>query len=78
MRAYNLGTGHGVSVLQLVETFAAVNGVAVPYEIAERRAGDIAACWADASRARQELGWQAKRSLADMCRDAWRFEQRNT
>ena len=78
VRVYNLGTGQGVSVLQLVETFAAVNGVAVPYEIAQRRAGDIAACWADASRARQELGWQAKRSLADMCRDAWRFEQGNT
>ena len=77
VRVVNLGTGQGVSVLQLVETFAAVNNVAVPYEIVGRRAGDIAACWADASRARQELGWQAKRTLADMCRDAWRFEQGN-
>jgi UDP-glucose 4-epimerase len=71
---YNLGMGQGTSVLQLIRTFEATNGVQVPYEIVGRRPGDIATCYADVSKARQQLGWTAKRNVADMCRDAWRFE----
>lgn len=71
---YNLGTGKGTSVLELVKTFEKVNGVKIPYEIVNRRPGDIAVCYADVSKAKKELGWVAKRSLEDMCRDAWRFE----
>lgn len=73
---YNLGTGKGTSVLELVETFKRVNGVDVPFVIAERRPGDIAVCFADPSKAYKELGWKAERSLEDMVRDAWRFEER--
>lgn len=72
---YNLGTGQGTSVLQLVKTFAEVNGVDVPYIIVDRRPGDIAECYADISKARRELNWTARRGLAEMCRDAWRFEK---
>lgn len=71
---YNLGTGQGTSVLQLLKAFQEANGLDVPYEIVERRSGDIAECYADASKAERELGWTAKRSLLDMCRDAWNFE----
>ena len=72
---YNLGTGKGTSVLELIAAFQRVNQVEIPYRIVERRPGDLAACWADASKARDELGWTAERSLEDMCRDAWRFER---
>jgi len=72
---YNLGTGQGTSVLQLVKAFKEANGIEVPYEIVARRPGDIAECYADASKAERELGWTAKRDLVDMCRDAWRFEK---
>ncbi|WP_081962941.1 UDP-glucose 4-epimerase GalE [Desulfosporosinus sp. HMP52] len=72
---YNLGTGKGASVLQLVHEFEKVNSIYVPYEIEARRPGDIPECYADASKAQRELGWKAKRNLEDMCRDAWRFEQ---
>ena len=74
---YNLGTGKGVSVLTLVKTFEEVNGVTVPYVITERRPGDIAACYADATKAKEELGWEAKLDLAKMCEDAYRFLQKN-
>lgn len=74
---YNLGTGHGTSVLELVQAFEEANGINVPYEIVERRSGDIAICYADASKAEEELGWVAKRDLVEMCRDAWRFEKNN-
>jgi UDP-glucose 4-epimerase len=73
---YNLGTGKGTSVLELVETFKKVNGVDLPFVIAERRPGDIPVCFADPSKAYKELGWKAERSLEDMVRDAWRFEER--
>jgi len=73
---YNLGTGKGKSVLQLLKTFEEVNKIDVSYEIAARRLGDIAECYADVSKAEHELGWKAKRSLEDMCRDVWRFELR--
>ncbi len=71
---YNLGTGQGTSVLQLVVAFEQVNNIEVPYEIVDRRPGDIAECYADVSKAKRELNWTAKRGIAEMCRDAWRFE----
>ncbi|MED3662062.1 UDP-glucose 4-epimerase GalE [Ureibacillus terrenus] len=74
VHVYNLGTGKGTSVLELVHAFEKANGIKVPYEIVERRPGDIAICYADASKAERELGWKAKRDIIDMCRDAWRFE----
>ncbi|HOA20186.1 MAG TPA: UDP-glucose 4-epimerase GalE [Sedimentibacter sp.] len=72
---YNLGTGQGTSVLQLIHAFEEVNNIKVPYEIVGRRPGDIASCYADASKAERELGWKAKRGIKEMCRDAWRFEK---
>ena len=72
---YNLGTGRGYSVLEMADTFARVNNCRVPYEITARRPGDIARCWADASKAREILGWQTRYSVEDMCRDAWRWQQ---
>jgi len=71
---YNLGTGRGTSVLELVHTFMRVNDLDVPYEIVGRRPGDIATCFADASKAERELKWKAELGLEDMVRDAWRFE----
>ena len=72
---YNLGTSQGTSVLQLIMAFEEANDIDVPYEITDRRPGDIAECYADASKAERELGWKSKRELVDMCRDAWRFEK---
>ncbi|KAF1019842.1 MAG: UDP-glucose 4-epimerase [Paracidovorax wautersii] len=76
-RAYNLGTGQGVSVLQIVGTFEAVTGQKVPYRVVPRRAGDLAAFWADAAKAEAELGWRATHTLDDMMRDAWRWQSGN-
>ncbi|MFY7834926.1 MAG: UDP-glucose 4-epimerase GalE [Novosphingobium sp.] len=75
LSVWNLGTGNGHSVLDLVRTFEAVNGVAVPYKIAPRRPGDVASCYAGPDLAREELGWVAQRDLADMCSSAWAFEK---
>ena len=72
---YNLGTGRGISVLELVHAFEEANGLKVPFEIVPRRAGDIASCYADASKAEQELGWKASRGIVEMCRDSWNFEK---
>lgn len=74
---YNLGTGEGTSVLQLLKAFEEANKVKILYEIVERRAGDIAECYSDTRKAQDELGWKAKRNLIEMCRDAWRFEKNN-
>jgi len=74
--AVNLGTGSGASVLDLVETFERVNGVKVPYDIAPRREGDIAVCYADVSKAARLFGWRAELSVEDMCRDAWNWEKK--
>ena len=74
---FNLGTGTGYSVLDMVHTFVEVNQVAVPYVIAPRRPGDIATCYADPAKSAQILGWKAEKSLADMCRDAWNWQSRN-
>ena len=73
----NLGTGSGTSVLQMVAAFEQANGVAIPYVIAPRRPGDIAACWADPARAEQLLQWRAERTLAQMCADGWRWQRQN-
>lgn len=75
VQIYNLGTGQGTSVLQLLHAFEEATGVTIPYEITGRRAGDIAVSYADATKAERELGWRTKRNLAAMCRDAWRFQQ---
>jgi len=74
---YNLGTGRGTSVLELVNAFMKVNDIDVPYEIVGRRPGDIATCFADASNAEKELGWKAELGIEEMVRDAWKFEQNN-
>lgn len=74
---YNLGTGRGTSVLELVNTFMKVNDVDVPFEIVGRRPGDIATCFADASKAERELNWKAELGIEEMVRDAWKYEQNN-
>lgn len=74
---YNLGTGKGSSVLDLVETFKKVNNVEVPYVVAPRRAGDIPECYANADKAFKELGWRAEKNVEDMCRDSWNFYLKN-
>ena len=70
---YNLGTGTGYSVLDMVKAFEASTGKTVPYKIAPRRAGDIATCYADPKKAKEELGWSAELTLEDMCKDSWRY-----
>lgn len=75
IEAYNLGTGKGYSVLDVVNMFEKVTGATVPYRIVDRRPGDIASCYADPSKAERELHWKAEKTLADMCRDAWRWQQ---
>ena len=70
---YNLGTGTGYSVLDMVKAFENSTGKAVPYKIAPRRAGDIATCYADPKKAKEELGWSAEKTLDDMCKDSWRY-----
>ncbi len=77
VQIYNLGTGVGYSVLDLVNAFEKATGIKVPYRIAERRTGDIAECWSDPAKAQNELGWKASHTLEDMCRSAWNFEKAN-
>ena len=72
---YNLGTGNGYSVLDIVKAFEAANGVKIPYTIKPRRAGDIATCYADPKKAKEELGWEAQYDLKRMCEDSWRYAQ---
>ena len=74
---FNLGTGVGYSVLDMVNTFMQVNGVDIPYVIAPRRPGDIATCYADPAKSREVLHWQATKNLADMCRDSWNWQKKN-
>lgn len=74
---YNLGTGQGYSVLDVVKNFEEASGVKIPYEILPRRAGDIAANYADASKAQRELGWKAEYTLKDMCADSWNWQKNN-
>lgn len=75
--AYNLGTGNGYSVLEIVKAFEEANHLKVKYEIAPRRAGDIAECYADPTKAKEELKWVAERTLENMCKDSWNFIQNN-
>lgn len=77
VEAYNLGTGNGYSVLDVVNSFEKASGQKVPYKIVERRAGDIGTCYADATKALKELGWKAEKNLDDMCRDSWRWQKNN-
>ncbi len=74
---YNLGTGTGYSVLDIVKNFEEATGVKIPYEIKPRRAGDIATCYADASKAKKELGWTAQYGIKEMCADSWRWQSNN-
>jgi len=74
---FNLGTGCGYSVLDMVKTFTQVNGVDVPYVIAPRRPGDLATCYADPAKSAAVLGWKAEKNLADMCRDSWNWQKNN-
>ncbi|MFO7821096.1 MAG: UDP-glucose 4-epimerase GalE [Lentisphaeria bacterium] len=74
---YNLGTGKGYSVLQVVKAFEKACGQPIPYEIKDRRTGDIAECWADPSKSEAELNWKAERDLDKMCEDAWRWQSKN-
>ena len=74
---YNLGTGNGYSVLQMVKAMEKACGHEIPYEIKPRREGDIATCYADPSKAKRELGWEAQRGLDEMCEDSWRWQSNN-
>ena len=77
LKIYNLGTGHGYSVLQIVEAFRKATGKEIPYVITDRRPGDIPECYADPAKAKAELGWEAKKTLADMAEDSWRWQKQN-
>jgi UDP-glucose 4-epimerase len=72
---YNLGTGRGHSVLEVVKTYEEASGRPIPYEVVDRRSGDVASSWADVSKAREELGWEADLDLAAMCADSWKWQQ---
>lgn len=78
LHVYNLGTGQGYSVLEIVRAFEQASGRSVPYLLTARRPGDIASCYADPEKASKELGWKAERNLAEMCADAWRWQGRQT
>ncbi len=71
---YNLGTGNGYSVLQIIDAFSKACGKELPYQIDPRRPGDIAECYANAQKAKDELGWEAQREIAEMCEDSWRWQ----
>src|SRR5690554_7644686 len=75
LNVYNLGSGVGTSVLQLISTFEKVNNIKIPYEIIDRRPGDLATVYADASKAKEELDWETKLTIEDMVKDAWTFEK---
>ena len=77
LSVYNLGTGKGYSVLDIVNNFEAATGVKIPYEIKERRPGDIAECYADPTKAEKELGWKAEFGIKEMCEDSWRWQKQN-
>ena len=77
VKVYNLGTGQGYSVLEIIKTFEKVNKVKVKYQIVDRRPGDIATCFADASKAKNELDWKAEKGIEDMCKDAYNFAIKN-
>ncbi len=74
---YNLGTSFGYSVLEMIKGFATASGQKISYKIVTRRPGDIAACWADPAKAKEELGWEANKTLLDMCKDTWNWQRNN-
>ena len=74
---YNLGTGHGYSVLEVVHAFEKACGHEIKYQIKERRAGDIAMCYCDPAKAKKELGWEAQYGIDEMCADSWRWQSQN-
>ena len=74
---YNLGTGRGYSVLEVVHAFEKVSGVTIPYVIEDRRPGDIAVCYSDPGKAKRKLGWKAEYDIYDMCRDSWNWQKKN-
>ena len=75
---YNLGTGKGYSVLEMVKAFGRVSGKDIPYTIVDRRLGDIAICYADPTKANDELGWYAEKSIEEMCEDTWRWQKNSS
>ncbi len=75
--AYNLGTGRGTSVFEMINAFSRAAGREIPYRVTARRPGDAAVCYADPSKAKRELGWEARRDIFDMCRDSWNWQSRN-
>ena len=77
MYIYNLGTGKGYSVLDMIKAFEETTGKKVPYRITERRPGDIATCYADPQKAKEELNWVAEKDINDMCKDTWNFIEKN-
>lgn len=77
LNIYNLGTGNGYSVLDIVKNFEKANGVKIPYAIKPRRPGDIATCYADPAKAEKELGWKAEFGILEMCRDSWKWQSNN-
>ena len=77
LEIYNLGTGNGYSVLDIVKNFEKATGVTIPYSIKPRRPGDIATCYCDPSKAERELGWKAENDILDMCKDAWNWQSKN-
>ncbi len=77
LEIYNLGTGHGSSVLEIIRAYEEATGLKIPYEIGPRRAGDVPVCYAGVEKAKKELHWEAKRSLKDACLDAYNFQKRN-
>ena len=77
LEVYNLGTGRGYSVLEVVQNFEKASGVKIPYEIMPRRAGDIATCYSDPAKAEEKLGWKAEFGIFEMCRDSWNWQSKN-
>jgi UDP-glucose 4-epimerase len=77
VRAFNLGTGRGYSVLDMIAAFEKASGRRIPFSVAPRRPGDVASCYADPSLARERLGWEAEHGIDRMCADAWRWQERN-
>ena len=77
VETFNLGTGTGYSVLEIIDAFSKVNNINVPYKIVDRRPGDIAVCYADSTKAKELLGWQAEKTLEDMCKDTWNWQSNN-
>ena len=77
LAVYNLGTGQGYSVLDVVKAFEQANGLTLPYEIKPRRAGDVAKMYSSPEKAKRELGWEAEYGIEEMCRDAWNWQKNN-